>query len=82
MGASFILIGCASDLQQVDSGGSAKLQAYFASVIKDKHYFLERDRLKPDFRKKMVSGVNSLLGREYVTDVLVYGIYSTEFGPG
>jgi hypothetical protein len=81
MGASVILIGCGSDLQQIEPREKAKLVRYFESVIEENHYLLERKRLSLDFRKEMVHNVNLLLGRRQVTDVFVYGAYSTELGP-
>jgi RHS repeat-associated protein len=70
MGCSVILVGCKSDLEKITPRDTVRLNGYFASVIKDNHYLLEQRHLRPDFRQTMVTNVNSILGKNRVTDVL------------
>ncbi len=81
MGATVILIGCGPDLQKIGPRDREELRSYFESVIEEHHYLLERKRLQVDFRNTLVTDINSLIGQERVSDVLIYDIYSKEFGP-
>lgn len=81
IGANVLLIGCGPDLRKIEPSEREQLKSYFESVIEKHHYLLERKRLQLEFRNTLVSDINSLIGRERVADVFIYGIYSTEFGP-
>jgi hypothetical protein len=80
LGGRVALVGCRSDLEKIDLRQRDAIVERFAALLEEKNFALQKVAESPDFRRSFVTAVNGIIGRPVVTDVLIYGLYSKDFG--
>jgi hypothetical protein len=71
---SVALVGCEESLRSLTQAELRTITIEFKEPTEWFNFLLFADSTKPEFRDKAVAKVNSLVGRQVVTDILVHDL--------
>ena len=80
LGGRLALVGCTSDLEKIGPRQREAIAERFRALLKEENFALRKKAESPDLKRSFVTTVNGVIGRPVVTDVLIYGLYSKDFG--
>ena len=77
-GVRIALIGCRQALEDIQENEYSAILSYLESFVAEKQTALYEDQDDPETGEMVHVAVNSILGREAVSDVLVFGFWFSE----